>query len=118
MNVSISEKSEEQLQSSSVGFMKKVVESRDKSISKSFPSESLMSYISSNSCKAFQRNPPRCPCKPRVLIVDDSQFNLFPLKHMIKRVQMDFDIVDDYKKNHNSALVASVAISIEKKVQL
>lgn len=36
---------------------------------------------------------------------------------MIKRVQIDLDIVDDYKKNHDSALIASVANSIEKKVQ-
>ena len=50
--------------------------------------------------------------------MDDNQFNLLPLRHMIKRVQMDFDIVDDYKKNHDSALVVSVANSIEKKVKL
>ena len=51
------------------------------------------------------------------MIVDDNQFNLFPLRHMIKRVQIDLDIVDDYKKNHDSALIASVANSIVKKVQ-
>ena len=50
-----------------------------------------------------------CQCKPRVLIVDDNQFNLFPLKHMIKNVQMDFDIVSDYKKNLGSSLLKSVA---------
>ena len=44
----------------------------------------------------------RCNCSPKILLVDDNLFNLMPLKMMIKRLKIDFDIVEDYKKLQKS----------------
>ena len=43
-----------------------------------------------------------CNCSPKILLVDDNLFNLMPLKMMIKRLKIDFDIVEDYKKLQKS----------------
>lgn len=36
-----------------------------------------------------------CDCRPRILIVDDNEFNLLPLRHLIR----EFSINEDLMKN-------------------
>lgn len=37
-----------------------------------------------------------CLCVPKVLIVDDNSFNLYPIRVMLNQFNVDFNLFDDY----------------------
>lgn len=55
-----------------------------------------------------------CKCKPRILIVDDNEYNLMPLKFFVKEVKFDTKLIKKVvsgasnsiyrKKSHKSVL--------------
>lgn len=39
-----------------------------------------------------------CKCQEKILIVDDSSFNLMPLRTILKRQTFNFEIIEQYNE--------------------
>ena len=57
--------------------------------------QKIMQYIQQPSSKQFKS--PDCNCKPKILIVDDNEFNMQPLKFFINDFEVDKHVIDIVK---------------------
>lgn len=45
-----------------------------------------------------------CDCRPRILLVDDNEYNMMPLKYFIKELQIDSELLKIVMPNFNELL--------------
>ena len=55
-----------------------------------------------------------CKCKPRILIVDDNEYNLMPLKFYIKEVKFDAKLIKKVTNQANNSISKSANKSVSK----
>ena len=55
------------------------------------PAHKARSYIDFDSFKVQD-----CDCVPKVLIVDDNSFNLMPIKYHLNKINIDFNMIEEY----------------------